>query len=286
MVSTARETDRVRPFLKWAGGKRSLLPHLLPLVPARIDTYYEPFLGGGALFFELARTDRFRQAVLSDRNEELVQCYLAIQANVSRVITALDRHQYDEESYYRIRDQNPARLSDADRAARTIFLNLTGFNGLFRVNQAGRFNVPYGGHTRARLVNTERLSLAAKALDKARVKLKTADFEEVVADAGKEDFVYFDPPYVPLSATASFTAYARAGFSDDDQARLANLLHRLGKDQIKAVLSNSDCPTTRRLYRGLRPRAVDVRRAINSVATKRGPVSELIVRSYAYRAKR
>jgi DNA adenine methylase len=276
--------ERLAPFLKWAGGKRSLLPFLLPLVPGRIETYFEPFLGGGALFFELAKLDRFRKAVLADTNDELIRCYRAIQHDVAGVIRALARHKYNQQHYYKVRDQNPALQSDSDRAARTIFLNRSGYNGLYRVNRAGEFNVPFGRYQRPRLVDVNRLQLAAGALQKAR--LVVADFEKVVTGAQPDDFVYFDPPYVPISRTSSFTAYAQSGFSSADQTRLAELLRRLGQAKVKAVLSNSDCPTTRDLYRGLRPMTVNVRRAINSNAARRGPVSELIVRSFAYRAKR
>jgi DNA adenine methylase len=283
-LDAAMTAHRLAPFLKWAGGKRSLLPFLLPFVPNRIDTYYEPFLGGGALFFELANLDCFRWAVLADTNEELIRCYRAIQKDVAGVIGALARHEHNQRHYYKVRDQNPALQSDSERAARTIFLNRSGYNGLYRVNRAGEFNVPFGRYSRPPVVDLERLRLAAGALQKAR--LLVGDFEEAVAGAGPGDFVYFDPPYVPVSRTSSFTGYAPSGFTAAEQTRLAGLLRRLGEAKVKAVLSNSDCPTTRRLYRGLRPTTVHARRAINSNAARRGPVAELIVRSFVYRAKR
>ncbi|MES1165572.1 MAG: Dam family site-specific DNA-(adenine-N6)-methyltransferase [Verrucomicrobiota bacterium] len=272
--------DRLAPFLKWAGGKRSLLPHLLPLVPKDIGTYFEPFLGGGALFFELARLGRVRKAVLADKNEELIHCYRTLQRDVDGVVTALGRHKYDERHYYAVRDANPARLTDAARAARTVFLNRSGYNGLYRVNRAGAFNVPFGRYDRPRLVNVERLRRAAYAL--RGVNLRVDDFQKVVASATPEDFVYFDPPYVPVSPTANFTAYGQAGFNGEDQERLARLLRNLADTRVKTLLSNSDCRATRALYRGFPRQSVEVRRAINSVATKRGPVSELIVRSFRY----
>jgi DNA adenine methylase len=271
---------RLAPFLKWAGGKRSLLPRLLPLVPRSIDTYYEPFVGGGALFFELARLGRFRKAKLADRNEELIQCYAAIKRNHEQVVRELETHSYDRDAFYAVREQDPAKLTDSKRAARTIYLNQCGFNGLYRVNQSGRFNVPFGNHRNPSFVRPDLLKSVAAALQNA--ELIAGDFEEVVAGVTPADFVYFDPPYVPLSATSNFTAYARDGFNAEDQIRLATLLRRLGKNRVPALLSNSDCPVTRDLYRGLRPKAVDARRAINSNAAKRGPVSELIVRSFSY----
>ena len=274
------ERGRIAPFLKWAGGKRSLLPLLLPIVPGQIRTYFEPFLGGGALFFELARLGRFESAILADRNEELIDCYRAIQNDVEGVIRALQRHNYDEKHYYKVRDQDPTRQSSSVRAARTIFLNRSGYNGLYRVNRAGQFNVPFGRYHKPRIANVERLRVVAIALRK--VDLVVGDFQDVVKNAGPLDFVYLDPPYVPVSATATFTAYSRRGFGDEDQERLAALLRDLGEAKVRALLSNSDCPKTRKLYRKLPQKTVEVRRAINSVATKRGPVRELIVRSFAY----
>ncbi len=271
---------RLAPFLKWAGGKRGLLPRLLPLIPKTIETYYEPFVGGGALFFELARLRRFRKAKLADRNEELIQCYAAIKRDYEQVVRALEVHRYDRDSFYAVREQDPAKLTDPKRAARTIYLNQCGFNGLYRVNKSGRFNVPFGKHHNPSFVRPDRLRSVAAALQ--NTELIVEDFEHAVRGATPADFVYFDPPYVPLSATASFTAYARDGFDAADQSRLASLLRRLGKTGVPALLSNSDCPVTRDLYRGLRPKAVDARRAINSNAAKRGPVSELIVRSFGY----
>jgi DNA adenine methylase len=275
-----RERGGLAPFLKWAGGKRSLLPQLLAFVPPKIKTYYEPFIGGGAVFFELARLGRFKRARLADHNEELIRCYAAIKRNVAEVVRALDEHRYDEEAYYRVRELDPDKLSDPARAARTIYLNRCGFNGLYRVNKSGRFNVPFGHYVRPRLVQPERLRLVAEALQNA--DLEAGDFETAVAGAGRGDFIYFDPPYVPVSPTANFTAYARLGFAATDQARLAKLLRRLGKSGVTALLSNSDCAETRRLYHRLPIVAVDVRRSINSDITKRGPVSELIVRSFSY----
>ena len=271
---------RLAPFLKWAGGKRGLLPRLLPLIPKTIETYYEPFIGGGALFFELARQRRYRKAKLADRNEELIQCYAAIKRDYEQVVRALEVHRYDRDAFYAVREQDPTKLTDPKRAARTIYLNRCGFNGLYRVNKSGRFNVPFGNYRDPNFVRPDLLKSVAAALQNA--ELMVEDFERVVDGATPVDFVYFDPPYVPLSATASFTAYARDGFDATDQGRLASLLRRLRKRGVPALLSNSDCPVTRELYRGLRPKAVDARRAINSNAAKRGPVSELIVRSFSY----
>jgi len=272
--------DQLAPFLKWAGGKRSLLTELMQFVPRSIDVYHEPFVGGGALFFELARQQRFKKARLADRNEELIRCYAAIKRDHRQVLAALAGHRYDESAYYRVRELDPADLTDAVSAARTIYLNRCGFNGLYRVNASGRFNVPFGHYVNPRLVNPRRIELVSAALQ--NTELIVADFEQAVAGVTTDDFVYCDPPYVPVSATSKFTSYASAGFTQADQERLGRLLRRLREEKVRVLLSNSDCPVTRKLYRGLRPRAVGVRRSINSDGAKRGLVSELMVRSFNY----
>jgi len=266
------------PFLKWAGGKRQLLPRILQAVPARMRTYYEPFLGGGAVFFALVAQGRhFDRAVLGDANEELIRCYRAVQRDVGAVITALRRHEYDRDHYYRVRDHDRPR-SDAARAARLIFLNRCGYNGLYRVNRSGKFNVPFGRYKNPVICDVTKLEAAALAL--RRVKLVHGDFDETLEGTRDGDFVYLDPPYVPLSPTSSFTAYAKTPFDDAAQTRLAATLRDLGARRIEALLSNSDCLETRRLYHALPSQRVPVRRAINSVAANRGAVGELLVRSF------
>jgi DNA adenine methylase len=274
------DTALLRPFLKWAGGKRQLLPRILALVPPRVRTYVEPFLGGGAVFFALAAERRFQRAVLGDVNGELINCYQALRDDVEAVIAPLSRLKNTPEEYYRVRGQSPARMSPAARAARVIYLNRCGYNGLYRVNSEGLFNVPFGRYARPRICDPERLRAASQAL--AGVELVQGDFNAVAGRRrlGPDDFVYLDPPYVPLSKTASFTAYA-GGFSMADQERLAKLLRRMADKGIAAVLSNSDCADTRRLYDGLAIESLPARRAINSVASRRGPVAELLVQTRA-----
>ncbi len=270
----------LRPFLKWAGGKRQLLPRILTLVPPRVRTYVEPFLGGGALFFALAARRRFERAVLGDFNGELISCYEAVRDDVEGVIAKLAGLRNTPDVYYEIRRQNPERLKPAARAARLIYLNRCGYNGLYRVNRGGLFNVPFGRYARPKICDPERLRAASQAL--AGVELVQGDFARVMARRrlGAGDFVYLDPPYVPISKTASFTGYAGA-FSMDDQERLAELLRRLAAKRVPAVLSNSDCADTRRLYDGLAMESLPARRAINSVAARRGPVAELLVQTRA-----
>jgi DNA adenine methylase len=273
--------DAPAPFLKWAGGKRQLLARILRDVPGTIGTYYEPFIGGGAVFFGLvAAGHRFERAVLGDANEELVRCYRAIQANVEGVITALGRHRYERSHYYAVRERDPRRLTDAGAAARVIYLNRCGYNGLYRVNSKGLFNVPFGRYVNPVICDAGRLRAVARAL--AGVRLVHGDFDETLQGAGEGDFVYFDPPYVPLSRTASFTAYAKERFDAAAQARLAERLRELGARGVPALLSNSDCRETRLLYKDLPWKRVPVRRAINSVAASRGAVGELLVKSFDY----
>jgi DNA adenine methylase len=269
------------PFLKWAGGKRQLLPRILDLAPARIDTYYEPFVGGGAVFFALAAEGRFARAVLGDANPELVNCYQTVRDDVDAVIALLHKHRNTPAAYYGVRAKNPQRLSNAARAARVIYLNRCGYNGLYRVNSDGRFNVPFGSYAKPKICDAPRLRAASRAL--REVDIVCGDFREVLAPRapGKHDFVYLDPPYVPISKTASFTSYAARDFGPEDQRRLADLLSSLSRDSIPAVLSNSYCRDTRALYVGLKFQRVPARRAINSVGGGRGPVSEILVRTSA-----
>jgi DNA adenine methylase len=269
------------PFLKWAGGKRQLLPRILGAIPDGVRTYYEPFVGGGAVFFALAaRGRRFQRAVLGDANEELIRCYAALQKDVGAVVRALRRHRYDRDHYYDVRARDPAALSDAARAARLIFLNRCGYNGLYRVNSKGEFNVPFGRYRNPVICDERKLRAVAAALQ--AVNLVHGDFDQTLEGAGPGDFVYLDPPYVPLSATSSFTAYAKTPFDAAAQARLAAKLRALGARGVRALLSNSDCAETRALYKPLPSERVPVRRAINSVASGRGAVGELLVKSFAY----
>lgn len=262
-----------RPVLKWAGGKTQLLPQILERLPARIETFFEPFVGGAAVFFALAAEGRFQRAVLADRNPDLVAVYRALQADAEAVIDELSQMRHSEAEYYRIRELAPRRL--AQRAARVIYLNKTGYNGLYRVNRSGQFNVPFGRYKKPNICDAENLRAAARVLQ--GVEIVEADFEEVCARARPGDAVYLDPPYVPLSKTANFTAYARHPFGPSEHERLARAFAELERRQVAAVLSNSDTPETRALYRGFRAKKVQVSRAINSRPTARGPIDELLV---------
>jgi DNA adenine methylase len=266
------------PVLKWAGGKRQLLPKILERLPARIPTYFEPFVGGGAVFFALAHEKRFEKAVLADQNPDLIDVYLALKSDVEAVIDKLRFHRkkHSEEYYYQVRAmRRPASL--VGRASRMIYLNKTGFNGLYRVNQSGEFNVPFGRYEKPRILDEERLRAAALALEHVDVQL--GDFETVCKQAKKGDAVYLDPPYLPVSATAHFAQYHAVRFALEEHERLARVFSELGKRGVHALLSNSDTPDTRRLFKSHHVENVKARRSINSNTSRRGPIGEILVSS-------
>lgn len=280
-----------RPFLKWAGGKSQLLPELVTRSPRRIATYYEPFLGGGALFFALlADPERAPQrAVLNDLNQELITTYEVVRDAPDQLIRRLARLEAeylaaDEAGraalYYDLRDQHRLQ-KPVEVAARLIFLNKTCYNGLFRVNRKGEFNVPFGRYKSPRILDRETLLAASKALQGA--ELRRMDFEEACADAGPDDFVYFDPPFHPLSATSNFTAYTQREFGRAEQIRLKRCIDDLTRRGVRAMLSNSPHLWVRGGYEfaGYEVAEVQARRAINSRGDGRGPIGELVVTNEA-----
>lgn len=270
----AADQEVARPVLKWAGGKAKLVPKILARLPTKIETYYEPFVGGAAVFFALSSEARFKRAVLSDRNSELVDVYKAIKKDVGALIKALGQHTYDRDAFYAVRAEDPSGLDLFERAARTIYLNKTGYNGLYRVNKSGGFNVPFGRYTNPNICDEPRLLRASAALKK--VRLEVADFQAATSNAKAGDAVYFDPPYVPLSKTSSFTAYHHEAFNDAEHQRLADLFAMLAERGVTVALSNSDTPATRRLFKGFRVERIRVARPINSKSEKRGDVSEIL----------
>lgn len=279
-IATRSALRAPAPFLKWAGGKGRLLAQLVPLLPPGVEgaRHVEPFFGGGAMFF--AR--RPRRALLADVNAELVGAYREVRDRVDLVIRALaplaDRH--DEAHYYATRARyNEGEGSPAERAAMFIYLNRTCFNGLHRVNRRGAFNVPAGRYRNPRILDPEGLRTASAAL--AAADVRHADFVELLlGDARPGDFVYFDPPYHPVSETARFTDYATGGFGADDQTRLRDVFRELDRRGCRLMLSNSDTPFVRDLYRGYTVDVVAAPRAINSDRRGRGLVSEVVVRNY------
>jgi DNA adenine methylase len=262
-----------RPVLKWAGGKSLLTERILQLLPAQIETYYEPFFGGGAVFFALARERRFKRAVLSDVNPELVNVYQSLRDDADSVIKRLRRMKFSEEDYYQVREQKP-RLS-VSQAARTIYLNKTGYNGLYRVNRSGEFNVPFGRHANPNFCDEPNLRAAAAVL--ANVELVVEDFEQCCKRAKPGDAVYLDPPYLPLSPTAYFTAYDRHPFGLPEHERLAGVFDDLTRRAVAAVLSNSCTSDSKRLYRAHLIEFPMVARNINRDSKKRGKIKEILV---------
>lgn len=262
-----------RPFVKWAGGKRQLLEEISKKLPATYGRYYEPFVGGGALFFAI----KPREAVLADSNRRLIRTYRGIKDHVEDVITLLKGYQNTKRFYMKKRAEKIDDASDAEVAAWFVFLNKTGFNGLYRVNSRDQFNVPYGDNAKKTYCDEDNLRACAAAL--ASVSIEHADFEGVVADARAGDLVYFDPPYVPLSATSYFTAYTAAGFGPEDQVRLRDVALRLKQRGVHVILSNSSAGAVSELY--ARPDfkciPVSATRLVNSKVTARGKVKELLI---------
>jgi DNA adenine methylase len=264
------------PVIKWVGGKTRLLPELLARMPEKIGRYYEPFAGGAALFFRTAP----RRAVLNDSNADLIALYTAVQTDVASVIRRLQHHRdaHDERHYYKTRsdwNEHHAQWADADRAATFIYLNKTCFNGLWRVNRSGDFNVPIGRYTDPPICVPDALRAAHAVL--ARAELRSTDYQQAVADASRGDFVYFDPPYDPVTPTANFVSYSAVGFTPDNQRELAECVRKLAARGCRVMLSNSDTPFIRSIYRGFTIDRVKCARAINSNAAKRGDVDEVIV---------
>lgn len=267
------ETTSTRPFLKWAGGKRRLLPELVRHLPSSYGTYYEPFLGGGALFFHL----RPRRAVLGDANARLVRAYTGVRDSVDEVVRILRSYPPTRDTFEALRARDIDQSSDAEVAAWFVFLNRLGYNGLYRVNRAGRFNVPFGDYANPRVCDEATLRACSAAL--AGAELVVSDFAEVAAEARRGDLAYFDPPYVPLSATASFTSYTSKGFSPADQERLRDQARALAARGVTALISNSSAPAVHELYASddfaLSP--VQAARAINCKPGGRGAVIELVI---------
>lgn len=265
-------------MLKWAGGKSRLLPELIARLPNSFTTYHEPFIGGGAFFFALAGRGRFERAFLSDANSSLIDVYLALRDHLEEVVAALRAHAYEREHYYRVRALRPEELSLPERAARVIYLNKTCYNGLYRENRRGEFNVPFGRYKNPTICDDPNLRAASRVLQ--GVDITRRHFSTVLDYAQAGDFVYFDPPYYPVSPTANFTAYDRSGFGPDDQRRLRAVFAALRDQGVRAMLSNSDTPFIRELYAGFVIEQVFVARAVNSKANGRGKVAEVIVRNY------
>ncbi len=272
------QTQKARPVLKWVGGKGQLLPQLTKRVPASFGAYHEPFVGGGALFFELATQGKITTAYLSDINPSLIDVYTALRDCVDDVIKILKRHRHDEDYFYQIRSLQPDKLSLPERAARVIYLNKTCYNGLYRENRAGEFNVPFGRYKNPAICDEPNLRAVSRILQP--VCIARCHFASVLEVAQPGDFVYFDPPYHPVSTTANFTSYDRNGFGEKDQIQLRDIFSELTRKGVKAMLSNSETPFIRKLYADYAISRVYASRAVNSKADSRGKVAEVIVCNY------
>lgn len=275
---TGEQATRVKPFLKWAGGKRQLLDILMQRLPQQFKNYHEPFLGGGALFFALGPT----RAILSDLNDELINTYQVVRERTDELIHHLKQHEYSEEYFYFMRaaDREPG-FSQADpvfRASRFIFLNKTCFNGLHRVNSRGHFNTPFGRYTNPTIVDEPAIRACARALENA--ELGSASFHSVLDCAQAGDFVYLDPPYQPISTTASFTQYAAHGFDRDAQETLLEVCRELNRRGVYFLQSNSYTQDVCDSYAEFEVERVAAKRAINSKGSARGVIPEALIRNY------
>jgi len=290
-------TSELRPFLKWAGGKRQLLPALRRFYPEHFGRYFEPFVGSGAVFFDLTSAGRLdgHRVYLTDSNTDLVGCYEAVRDHPAELLSQLERlargHAVDShEHFYRIRERfNRERARRTDGyppalAAMLMYLNRTAFNGLFRLNASGGFNVPVGRYTNPRIVDRELVGAASAALRRRGVSIELAPFERAVQRAERGDFLYFDPPYAPMSATARFTHYTDRPFGPEDQAHLRDAAVELASRGCHVMVSNSSAPAIAELYGhprvsrvGLRLHRLPARRSINSRGSARGPIVEFLL---------
>lgn len=271
----------VSPVLKWVGGKRQLLPSIKPMLPKKITSYCEPFVGGGAVLFDLQP----KKALVNDINSDLILVYTIIRDSVEALIELLETYPNEESFYYELRnidrDQSKYdKLSEIERAARVIFLNKTCYNGLYRVNNAGEFNSPFGKYKSPNIVNAPVLRAVSAYFNSSEITFSTTDFQLVLEQVRKGTFVYLDPPYDPVSDTSSFTGYSKGGFSREQQIQLRECCDRLNARGVKFMLSNSATDFIKEQYSNYHITIVQAKRAINSIASKRGDVDEVIITNY------
>ncbi len=274
-----------KPFVKWAGGKRQLLPVITSHIPSKFERYFEPFLGGGAVFFSLVSEERKSKWFISDLNSDLTLSYVTIRDRVKELVLSLENHaaNYSKNQssyYYKVREANPK--NDIDKVSRLIFLNKTCFNGLYRVNSKGKFNVPVGRYVNPNIINKENLFEVSRVLQSKDISIKCQDFEDALKGIGHEDFVYLDPPYQPVSTTASFTSYTDSDFDFSDQKRLYAKFKALDKKGVKVLLSNSRSDKIIELFNEFSDGIIEINanRFINSVSQKRTGHTELLIKNY------
>jgi DNA adenine methylase len=266
----------VKPILKWVGEKRQLLSEIAPLIPPSPSLYVEPFVGGAAVLLD-RQPDK---ALINDLNEELINVYRVVRDDPDNLIELLERHENTSEHYYEVRAMDRSasfsKLSNAERAARIIYLNKTCYNGMFRVNSQGQLNVPYGRYKHPNIVNEPGIK-ALSAYLQGCIDIRCGDYAAVLKDLPENSFVYLDPPYMPVSATSACTSYTEGGFGYDEQVRLRNECLKLREQDISFLESNSDCPEIRELYKDFNLKTVKARRSINSKGDKRGAVNEVLI---------
>ena len=277
-VALEKLKEETYPIVKWVGGKRQLMFELLKNMPETYNRYFEPFIGGGALFFELQPQNGY----ISDMNEELINLYTVVRDDVYELIEDLNKHKVSKEYFLKIRNLDRTekynKLSDIQKASRFIYLNRTCFNGLYRVNSQGQFNVPFGNYKNPKIVDAENLINCSKLLK--NTEIYCADFSEILNKVQKGDFVYFDPPYVPLNETSSFTSYTKDGFDLDMQFKLRDICDELDSLGVMFMLSNSDTKLVNELYSNYEIKKVFASRAINANGNGRGKITEVLVRNY------
>lgn len=277
-----KEKISVPTFVKWAGGKTQLLEQFSHLLPDKIETYLEPFLGGGAVYFYLKKKGLIKKSILSDNNKELIHTYKVIKNKPKKLIKLLIglRDNHSEKQFYEVRQIDPTECDKEYLAARFIYLNKTCFNGLYRVNSKGIFNTPLGSYKDPSIFSEETIMEASKLLKDAELKIE--DFRECEKNAKKNDFIYFDPPYYPINKTSSFTKYTKNGFLENEQIELRNLFVNLHSKGCNVMLSNSDTPFINKIFKekGFKPQKVFASRMINCNGNKRGKISEIVVKNY------
>jgi len=269
----------ISPIVKWVGGKRQLLPEIMPMINKKCSTYVEPFVGGGAVFFELQP----KKAIINDYNSELVNVYTVVRDHSEELIEELEKHNRNNngEYFYMIRALDRSEvyhtMSDTEKAARIIYLNKTCYNVLYRVNSAGQFNSPYGKYKNPNIVNEDSIRVMSRYLQSNKITIKQGDYKEVLRGLRRGAFVYLDPPYMPISLSSSFTGYTENGFSYAQQVTLKEECDKLRKRGISFLQSNSDCPEIRDLYKEYEIRTVQAKRRINSKGNKRGEINEVLI---------
>jgi DNA adenine methylase len=275
-----KDKNMIKPFLHWVGGKRQLLPLIKQYIPKQYNVYYEPFLGAAAVLFDIQP----KIAVVNDFNSELVNCYESIRDDLVNVIGRLELFPEDEESYYKIRSMDRdigwKNSDNSFKAARTIYLNKTCFNGLYRVNSKGQFNVPYGKHKKKFEIEKDTLVDVSTYLNNTSISILNTDFSQAIKGADKGDFIYFDPPYDPVSDTSNFTSYTTEGFDKKDQTRLFYTFKELSDRGCYCMLSNAGTDFIKDLYKEFKIVEVQATRVLNCKGDKRGKVSEVLIMSY------